>query len=213
MDPHRRYWLMLVGLLAATMLLHLVSYSESVPPSRSLEKFPMLLGSWHGREVSIDEEMVKALNVDDYLNRTYTDPASPATPIFLYVGYYRSQRTEEGIHSPKNCLPGSGWEPLTNTRLQLPLPNGGAAPVNLYVIQKGLDRELVVYWYQSNGRIIASEYSAKFHLALDAARYHRTDAALVRVVTPIRQDTQTAYDRVTAFAEQTVVPLKSILPR
>lgn len=204
---------MLGGLLAATTILHLVPFSESVPLEQPLRNFPVMLGSWHGQDVPVDQAMIKEVGVDDYLNRTYRDSTLQGMPIFLYVGYYRSQKTDEGPHSPKNCLPGSGWEPLSNTRLQLHLPQGGTAPVNLYVIQKGLDRELVVYWYQSHGRIVASEYWAVIYNALDAARYHRTDAALVRVVTPIRQDTESAYARVTAFAQQTLDPLQSILPR
>jgi EpsI family protein len=203
---------MVVGLLAAATSLRLMSHGDPIPLAKPLAQFPAAIGSWHGQDVPIDQALLKVAGVDEYLNRTYED-RSAGFPIFLYVGYYRTQQTGEEIHSPENCLPGAGWQPESRTVLQLPLPEGGTVPVNLYVIQKGLDREAVVYWYQSNGRILASEYWAKIYLVLDTIRYHRTDAALVRVVTPMGKDAQSAYERVTTFAQRTMVPLQNILPR
>jgi len=212
MIAERRYWLMLVGLLAAATSLRLMSHGDAIPLAKPLAEFPVAIGSWHGQDVPIDPSLLEAAGVDEYLNRTYQDRTA-GFPIFLYVGYYRTQQTGEEIHSPKNCLPGAGWQPESKTILQLPVPEGGTAPVNLYVVQKGLDRDLVVYWYESHARIVASEYWAKLYLVLDTIRYRRTEAALVRVVAPLGKDEQNAYQRITAFAQQTLVPLQSILPR
>jgi EpsI family protein len=105
-------------------------------------------------------------------------------PVSLYVGYYASQRQGDTIHSPQNCLPGAGWQPVEGG--SAPLDVGGRRlTVNRYVIQKGLDRQVVLYWYQGRGRVIANEYANKFWLMLDAARLHRSDGALVRVVAPV----------------------------
>jgi len=214
MTTNQRYWLMVVGLLAATTSLHLLSHGEPTSLEKPLREFPPVIGSWHGQDIPIDQATLKTVGVDEYLNRTYEDSDwSTSSPIFLYVGYYRTQQTGQEIHSPKNCLPGAGWQPESRTVLQLRLPEGGRVPVNLYVIQKGLDRAVVIYWYQSHGRIVASEYWAKIYLVLDTLRYHRTDAALVRVVTPMGKEPQSAYERVTAFAQHALVPLQSILPR
>jgi EpsI family protein len=98
------------------------------------------------------------------------------------------------MHSPLNCLPGAGWEPVSKAPLSVAVP--GASPdapdpeivINRYVIQKGIDRELVLYWYQSHGRVVASEYWGKFYLVRDAVRLNRTDGALVRVIAPIVGD-------------------------
>lgn len=205
---------MVVGLLAATISLHLLSHGEDVQLGRPLRDFPLVLGSWQGYEDPIEQPIVKAAAVDDYLNRTYEQVPthSGGSWISLYIGYYKSQRTGEGIHSPRNCLPGEGWEPQSETVSQLALPGGGAVPVNLYVIQKGSDRELVIYWYQSHGRIVASEYWSKIYLVLDAIRYNRTDAALIRIITSIDRDEQSANERAISFARQAIVPLQSILP-
>jgi EpsI family protein len=204
---------MVTGLFAATVFLHLLSNGKPVALEKPLRDFPIVVGSWQGQDVPVDQSILTTVGVDEYLNRIYKQPASPeGLPIFLYIGYYRTQRTGEGIHSPKNCLPGAGWQPENKRVLQLQTAAGGTASVNLYVVQKGLDRAAVIYWYQSHGRIVASEYWAKIYLVVDTIRYHRTDAALVRIVTPIGKDPQTTFERVTAFALQTVAPLQSILP-
>src|SRR5262249_26458845 len=108
----------------------------------------------------------------------------------LYAGFYRSQREGSTIHSPLNCLPGAGWSAVAHERVDVDVPSyrGGDATgrirVNRYVVQKGLDRQLVLYWYQMHGRVIASEYWGKFYLVADAIRLNRTDAALVRITVP-----------------------------
>ncbi|MGA8213707.1 MAG: exosortase C-terminal domain/associated protein EpsI [Candidatus Sulfotelmatobacter sp.] len=210
MKANLRFWAMVFALAGATIGLHALSHGEPVLLSSPLSNFPLELGSWHGRELPLDAEILKVAAVDDYLNRVYQSPSVGA--VGLYVGYYKSQQTGDVIHSPKNCLPGSGWQPVMAGRLSISLPNGTLAPVNLYVIEKGLDRELVLYWYQSHGRIIASEYWAKFYMVRDAIRMNRTDSALVRIVTPFRPDRQEAQGRAIAFAQQMLTPLKSFIP-
>ena len=107
------------------------------------------------------------------------------------MGYYGTQRQGASIHSPLNCLPGAGWIPVEQGRLALNVassPNGPrrTIEVNRVVIEKGLDRQLVLYWYQSHDRVIASEYWGKIYTVVDAIRLNRTDAALVRVIAPIK---------------------------
>jgi EpsI family protein len=107
----------------------------------------------------------------------------------LYIGYYESQRQGDTIHSPLNCLPGSGWEPVSKSYVSIPVEAGSHASANIlvnqYVIQKGLDRQVVLYWYQSHGRVVANEYRSKIFMVYDAVRLNRSDAALVRVVSPV----------------------------
>jgi EpsI family protein len=112
----------------------------------------------------------------------------------LYIGYYESQRQGDTMHSPLNCLPGAGWSPVQNDHLSINVPvslgtTTGARErsieVNRYIIEKGVDRQVVLYWYQSHGRVVASEYWGKIYMVVDAIRINRTDGALVRVVAPI----------------------------
>jgi EpsI family protein len=89
------------------------------------------------------------------------------------------------MHSPMNCLPAAGWQPLETGQATVAVPGGASIHANRYVIQKGLDQRLVYYWFQSHGRTVSSEYASKIFLVLDSLRLHRSDAALVRVITPI----------------------------
>jgi len=167
--------------------------AEPVPVRTSFDRFPMQVGTWRGvQEPPFDPRVLAQLGVDDYVTRTYY--SSERSAVGLYIGYYGSQRQGDTMHSPKNCLPGSGWEPLSNAVLPIRVSSGGSsAPsemieVNRYLIQKGMDRQLVLYWYQSHGRVVASEYWAKYYLVRDAVRLNRTDGALIRTVTPIVGD-------------------------
>jgi EpsI family protein len=150
------------------------------------------------------------LGVDEYVNRVYESRDGVAS---LYIGYYQSQRQGDTIHSPMNCLPGSGWEPLSRSYLTIPVgtdvKGSPEITVNRYVIQKGLDRQVVLYWYQSHGRAIANEYRSKIFMVYDAVRLNRTDAALVRVVSPRYGTDAAAEDRA---SDRAVAFVKAMFP-
>lgn len=211
MSNNLRFWIAFGLLLGAAVLLHAVSHGEPPLNGHPLANFPASFGDLQSREVPIDSEVIKAVGVDDYLSRIYGAPSQ--VPVLLYVGYYKTQRTGITIHSPKNCLPGSGWEPVSSSRMQLRAPDGTPATVNFYIIEKGLDRQLVLYWYQSHGRIIASEYWGKIYMVLDALRLNRTDAVLVRVTSPIYPDEIQSQARLASFAEQIMPFTARISPR
>jgi EpsI family protein len=187
---------------------------EQAPPRVSFQQFPEKLGDWTGQELPRMEDRILAiLGVDDYLNRAYSRPDRTAAG--LYIGYYKSQRQGDSIHSPQNCLPGSGWEPLASGTLTIATSALGAATnisVNRYLIQKGVDRQLVLYWYQSHGRVVASEYWSKFFLVRDAVRLNRTDAALVRVVVPISTALEDGETRAEGQAVDFVKTIFPLLP-
>ena len=191
----------------------LLSHGESTPPAKPLSDFPMDIGSYRTvKEFPFDEATLKVLGVTDYTNRVYVSPA--LGDLGLYIGYFRTQRTGATIHSPKNCLPGAGWQPTVSEIYQLSLPDGRKVPVNLYVIRKDLDQQIVLYWYQSHGRVVASEYWGKFYMAADAIRLNRTDAALVRITAPVRNgDLDAARNQAIAFAQQVAVDVEQIIPR
>jgi EpsI family protein len=170
---------------------------------------------WQGRGLSFERDILDVLRVDDYMMRVYvpagedtqakklnpTNQERPSAyltaPVWLYVGYYGSQRTGVTYHSPLNCLPGSGWSVLHRDDVTVNVPHATAAAasgapfggqalrVNRVVIQKGLDKQLILYWYQDRGRVITSEYWAKGYLLLDAMTRNRTDGALVRISVPM----------------------------
>jgi EpsI family protein len=109
-------------------------------------------------------------------------------------------------------LPGSGWDPLQSGYTKVRVSEGREIEVNAYVIQRGLDKQVVFYWYQSRGRVIASEYSGKFWMVADAISRHRTDGALVRLVTPMNDGEVPARERLVSFTQLLFPHLESIIP-
>jgi EpsI family protein len=181
------------------------------PASRtSFDALSHSLGEYRGRQApAFADDVVAQLGADDHVNRFYTPAAGPA--IALYAGYYASQRQGAAIHSPQNCLPGAGWQPIFADRAWLPTPQG-SFEVNRVVIEKGRDRQAVFYWYQGRGRITANEFANKGWLMLDAARLRRTDGGLVRLITPLTSGRDEAFARLAQFSAVLIPTLWSYLP-
>jgi len=177
-------------MLSAAAALSYASRPEIVPIRQSLEGLPMWFAGWEGRRLpDSSQRVLDILGVDDYINRSYFRANSPT--VSLYIGYFQSQRTGKSIHSPLNCLPGSGWIPVRNERVFIPVNpanNDDAIQVNRITIRKGTVSQVVLYWYQSQGRVIPGEYMGKIYTVLGAMRTNRTDAALVRIISPIQNN-------------------------
>jgi EpsI family protein len=209
MTMRTRVVIVLVTLGLASAAVARADRHEETPLRMSFSLFPMQLDKWQGvQRPPFADNILAVLGLDDYLTRYYYIPNSGM--VDLYIGYWRSQQQGGAIHSPQNCLPGAGWEPVSQRKLTFPDPRNPAGPpltVNRYVIRKGLERQLVLYWYQSRGRVVGSEYWSKIYLVLDAARYNRTDAALVRLVVPVDGTT----DASEAKAEQLAINFTNVM--
>lgn len=179
-------------LVLQAALLYSAIRPEVVPPSRPLESMPTTLGSWHQVQTGvIEQEVLDVLKADDILNGEYcpsnsTDCTSTGLGrAGLFVASFRTQRNGKTPHSPKNCLPGSGWVPLSSGEIAIDVGRAAPITVNRYLIASGSQKQLVLYWYQSRDRAVANEYNAKFWVMADAIRLNRTDTALVRVIVPV----------------------------
>jgi EpsI family protein len=208
MTSNRRLGCMLLILVTASLGYHALPHGTSVVLPAHLGSLPLEVGQWHGTDVKLESPVVKAIGADDYLNRLYTGP--DGNEVGLYVGYFGMQRTDESIHSPRNCLPGAGWQPVGSSYISLQLADGHEIRINQYLVQKGFDRRVVLYWYQSHGRVIASEYTAKLDMVKDAITLHRTDSALIRVDTPL---TDSGKDRAAAFVADIWTQLDQRIPK
>jgi len=180
-------------------------------PGVALNQLSTTLGDWQSTgDVPFSASIETLLGTDEYVNRSYR---SARGSVGLYVGYYRAQRQGAAIHSPLNCLPGAGWQPISLERVPL---GGSAAIVNRVMVQKGGTRQAVYYWYQSRDRVIASEYWSKFYLVADALRTGRADTALVRVMVPILPEVdgaRAAFDEGRAFASHAQPAINNVLFR
>jgi EpsI family protein len=203
------YGLTLV-LVVQAVLFYSASRGEKTPLAAPLSGFPTLVGAWHLEEVGVvDQETQDILKADDLLTRTYTSREGEAN---LFIAYFKTQRQGQSPHSPKNCLPGSGWQQMETGRIDMPVADG-SIHINQYVVEKGDAQSVVLYWYQSQGRVIADEFAAKFYLISDSIRHHRSDTALVRVVVPISRDQTEQAEKVGADFVRTFYPVvKGYLP-
>jgi len=203
------------ALIAAAMIVAAGVYAngasspERAPSRDSLSTTPISVERWRGIDTAVDDDVLAQLGVDDYINRRYI--AADAPPVALYVGYYASQRQGDTIHSPQNCLPGAGWRPVMAERATIDV-GGRSIPVNRFIIQKGMDRQAVLYWYQGRSRVVASELANKAWLMLDAARLKRTDGGLVRLITPVSSSPADAFAALTTFSSALFPYLSTRLP-
>ncbi len=179
-------------LLASTARgVHARGQREVIPQRQNFSSFPRLLGDWTGTTATISPDTLAVLGPGDFLLRSYESPWEN-TAVDLFLAYFPSQKAGDTIHSPKHCLPGGGWLPFESSETSLSLSGRRPFRVNRYLVAKGGQRALVIYWYRSGGRAIASEYRAKFYLVADSLRFNRSDGALVRVSTLIQPNENAA---------------------
>jgi exosortase D (VPLPA-CTERM-specific) len=174
---------LLVGLIAMSTLIP--RPQEIVPSRASFARYPMSLGEWRGRRGSLETVYTDQLQLDDYVLADYTAPDN--TIVNLYISWYNSQRKGEAVHSPRACLPAGGWEMREFDQRDIPNVRIDGQPlrVNRVLIELGNQRQLVYYWFQQRGRIITNEFAVKWYLFWDSLTRHRSDGAMVRLVTPV----------------------------
>ncbi len=208
-----RFWAAVLLLAGTALLLHSRINIEKNPPSAPLVQFPSVIGTWFGTDLRIDQETRNVLGNGDFLSRNYIRDAQTA-PINLFIGYFPTQKTGQTIHSPKHCLPGSGWVFESSSYENLVDINGKSHRVGEYIISNAATRQFVIYWYQAHGRSVANEYMAKIYMVTDSVRLNRTDGALVRVITPVasNEDIPVARKRAEVFAAQFTPLLSRFVP-
>lgn len=162
--------------------IYLAAGREKLPPMPVLSGFPAEFSEWNQlREDSLEPDLVNELHADRLLSRTYVNRPSGSLAN-LFLAWFQSQRDGKSQpHSPKVCLPASGWVPEAAGELNIET-HAGTIHANRYLVVNGSERAVVLYWYQTPQRTIASEWASKFWVLADALRQNRTDTALVRIV-------------------------------
>jgi EpsI family protein len=199
-------------LIAQAVVFYSLSTGEAVPLNRPLKEFPQTVSGWRTvQETEIEAEIRDQLKADDTLTRIYMHPDGRSANLF--IAFFRSQRAGATPHSPKVCLPGAGWTPMNSAIIQVPVGSSASMSVNRYVISKGDDMSVVVYWYQTPHRVIANEYIAKLYLILDGIRYRRSDTAMIRVIVPVvNRDEAAAEQTAIQFVQTVFQPARRYLP-
>src|SRR5215213_7341571 len=178
----RTRWAPGIVLAAGCVLMGAGSTQHRVPPAAPLTSIPTQVAGFKGRDEVVPEDQQKIAGMSDYVMRIFSRDSSDVFSV--YVGYYDYQVQGKTIHSPKNCLPGAGWETMQESTAPVTVA-GRTYPVKRYLLANGAARAMVYYWYQGRGRIEANEYKVKWDLLRDAALHGRTEEALVRVVVPV----------------------------
>jgi len=198
-------------LLAQCMLFYGFSRGEKPPTHTPLDQFPRDIAGWHMVQQGVMEQEVKdVLRADDYLTREYATSNAMAD---LFVAFFNSQRAGQTPHSPKNCLPGAGWVWIVNDTIPVDISGRSPIVVNRYVVAKGEEKSVVLYWYQSRDRVVAREYQAAAYSAWDALRYNRSDTALVRVIVGFTKDQEGATQAAIRFIQATFPTLRQYFPQ
>jgi exosortase D (VPLPA-CTERM-specific) len=170
---------------AAILGLTMPQRPDAVVVRHEFTEFPMQLGSWSGQRGVLDKIYLDALELTDYIVADYIQPGA-GVPINFYSAFYATQQGTNRIHSPRNCIPGGGWEIADMSQRQISLgATDHRLAVNRVMIARGDQKELVYYWYRERGRSMTNENVVKWYLFWDAFRRNRTDGALVRLVIPV----------------------------
>ncbi len=207
------------GMLASVILIALSSVyiqvqEEIRPPRQAFIEFPQQVGEWRGRDKQLEQIYLDSLKLDDYLLGNYSN--SSGEVVDFYIAYYASQQAGSAAHSPRACIPGGGWKISELTQVPVSGVSVAGHPLlaNRLVIERGEHKQLVYYWFQQRGRVITSEYMVKLYLFWDGLLKHRTDGALVRVVTALRpgEEWSDGDRRLTRFIQQAEPVLKDFIP-
>lgn len=202
------------ALMIFTMVcLQYLSHGENIIPNKPFSTFPKKIGEWSGREDRFDKRIYDLVGVDDALLCSFH--ASDERYVQLYIGFYRSQRKGDLIHSPKHCMPGAGWNIIKTSIEEITIPNHNPEKIkciNLNLEKRG-QRQIALYWFQSRGRFIASEYMQKIYLVVDSILKHRTDGSFVRLIAPVERDNEKkTLEAIKDFAKLLIPILQEYIP-
>lgn len=182
---------------------------SAVLTQRALDDFPATMGPWRSAgQVFFDGKTLSVLRPTDYLYRLYTDGEHR---IGLYVGFHGGGEGAGPIHSPRNCLPSSGWMVLDEARRDLPTPEGTVRLMRA-TFAKGDEGSVYYYWYQVRGATMAGDLELKLAELQNAFLHGRRDAAFIRLDVPMAQAAG-ADEAVADFVTRLYPLLLGYLPR
>lgn len=180
-------------LLLGFAILYVHTRSEvTVPVSKPLELFPQKAGNWvMTGQARFDERILSLLLPSDYLSRSYED--NLGNRVSLYVGFHDGGPQSGPIHSPKQCLPGSGWNRLYD-EVHSVFVSGQSIPYVSAVYQKDTQKQLFLYWFQVRDDILTNEYALKLAMVRNSIMANRRDSSFIRLSLMVHEDEQAAID-------------------
>lgn len=207
----RNYYAVFVMLIIVALYMNLHS-DVSVPPNRPLREFPVQLKTWRMEGQSeFSADVLGVLKPTDYIYRHYK--GADGKTVSLYIGYHGGGKESGVIHSPRNCLPGSGWYEISAKRGTLEIPSGGSVKLVRSVYQKGENKELFLYWFQARGHSMNDEFSLKLAEIIGSLFYRRRDTSFIRVSVPFEGDDSSTLSRGEQFVRDITPTIQEFLPQ
>jgi EpsI family protein len=207
---YKKLIIVTVVMLFSAFILNFAKESKETPPLNKFSKFPLKIGQWQGKKDFFDQKVYDILGVDDSVLAHYKNPQNRY--VQLYVGFYRSQKEGDLIHSPKNCMPGSGWNIVNSGIEEVVLKSNKKIKVIRLNLKKDSEEQIVLYWFQSRGRIISSEYWQKIWLVVDSVTKGRTDGSFVRLVSPVNETREKTLETLKEFTIDIYPYLNEYIP-
>jgi exosortase D (VPLPA-CTERM-specific) len=202
-----------IALLVSTAVFSTtVEFREKIPIKKPLSSLALTMGEWTGSRGQIEQEFIDELQFSDYAMVDFKN--NRGQTVNFYTAYYESQRKGQATHSPETCLPGNGWIFREAGGTGVPLGSGRSMHINRAFIEKSGTKELVYYWFAQRGRVLTSLYQVKLYSFWDALTKHRTDGALVRLITPVydKETLEDAEKRLQGFVGLIQPVLKDYIP-
>lgn len=202
-----------VIVLLGGALANYLRYVEAMPDRpAAFEAIPLDYAGWYGEERRFSEASYDVLQADTTILRVYRD--SDGFPMWLFIGYFSSQKYGSQIHSPKHCLPGSGWHIGTIEPYRLRLANGFDHSINRLVINDRHNRQLMLYWFETRGGAIRGEFGLKWDLMVNSLLLRPTDAAMIRLNLPLgpQESVEDATSKAVAYLNDFYPSIEAALP-
>jgi EpsI family protein len=184
-SANARFAILAIAIAGTALVLHTRTREDLLPPGSSLASLPLQFGGWAGADLPFSPQTLAVLGPGEFLQRQYREPSEEGAYVDVYVAHRPNQQAL-GRHVPTDCLLGSGWSLADSGTTTVSLPGGAGFTANRYLVTKGAERQLVLFWFWAHGHGVASLNRADFYLALDSLRFNREDNMLVRVNTPVR---------------------------
>ncbi len=210
MIKKHRFFIVYALLIAAALFVHLHE-DVAVPVSRPLAEIPKQEGDWRMvSQSNFSDSVLEVLKPTDYLARSYVD--KNGNRVGLYLGYHGGGPDSGPIHSPKHCLPGSGWQEVSTETGELAVDGKNIHLVRA-VYQNGYSNELFIYWFQVKGKNLVSEYALKIAEVTNSIFYNRKDSAFIRISVPVANDLDETVAVGERFVRDFYPHIVSVLPK
>ncbi|MDY0131712.1 MAG: EpsI family protein [Desulforegulaceae bacterium] len=207
---YKKVIILAILMFFAVFVLSLAKDSKEIQPLKDFSKFPLKIGKWQGEKDFFNQKIYDILGVDDSVLAHYKDDKNQY--VQLYIGFYRNQKEGDLIHSPKNCMPGAGWNIVNSGIEEVVLEDDKTIKVIKLNLKKDSEEQIVLYWFHSRGRIISSEYFQKIWLVIDSVTRGRTDGSFVRLVSPVNETRDKTLEILKEFTSEIYPYLNEYIP-